>query len=132
VELPDLSALPEATRKRFEKTLEVSPVTGSMTLRGDWSRPGDQKALKDAFQSPQAVQIVEQAIALLAAPEPYQPTPSERGERFAIPLLAWTQGDLLLEAGDAPLLESAWNPKDASVELPDGTWASAPPAMPTQ
>lgn len=122
VELPDLSALPEATRKRFEKTLEVSPETGSMTLRGDWSRPGDQKALKDAFQSPQAVQIVEQAIALLAAPEPYQPTPSERGERFAIPLLAWTQGDLLLEAGDAPLLESAWNPKDASVELPDAAF----------
>lgn len=119
VELPDFSALPDATRKRFEKKLEVSPETGSMTLRGDWSSPGDQKALKEAFQSPQAVDTVERAIALLAAPTPYLPTPSERGESFAVPMLAWTQGDLLLEAGDAPVLESAWNPKDTSVALSD-------------
>jgi type III restriction enzyme len=118
IELPDLSALPEATRKRFEKNLEVSPETGSMTLRGDWSNRNDQKALKDSFKSPQAVTIVEKALARLTAHEThYVPTPSERGESFAVPLLAWKQGDLLIDAGESPALEGAWSLKDAPAEL---------------
>lgn len=117
VVLPDFSALPEATRKRFEKNLEVSPETGSMTLRGEWSR-NDQKALKEVFHTPDAAAIVEQAFARLTAPKSqYVPTPSERGETFAVPLLAWKQGTLLLEAGDSPLLEGQWSLKDSPAEL---------------
>jgi type III restriction enzyme len=117
VALPDLSALPEATRKRFEKNLEVSPETGSMTLRGEWSR-NDQKALKEAFHAPEAGGIVEQAFARLNAPKsPYVPTPSERGETFNVPLLAWRQEALLLEAGDSPLLEGQWSLKDSPAKL---------------
>lgn len=117
IELPDLSALPEATRKRFEKNLEVSPETGSMTLKGEWNR-NDQKALKDSFKSPQAVNIVEQALARLTAHKThYVPTPSERGDSFAVPLLAWKQGDLLIDAGESPALEGVWSLKDAPAEL---------------
>lgn len=117
VELPDLSTLPEATRKRFDKNLEVSPETGSMTLKGEWSR-SDQKALKAAFQSPEAVNNTEQAFARLAAPETqYILTPSERGETFAVPLLAWRQDDLLIEAGESPVLEGAWSLKDTPALL---------------
>ncbi|MDE2257182.1 MAG: DEAD/DEAH box helicase family protein [Xanthomonadaceae bacterium] len=117
VELPDLSALPEATRKRFEKNLEVSPETGSMTLKGEWNR-NDQKALKEAFRSPQAPAIVDQAFANLTAPKSQQEsTPAERGETFAVPMLAWRQGDLLVEAGAAPVLEGAWSLKDAAAQL---------------
>lgn len=116
IEIPDFSVLPEAVRRRIEKKVELSPETGSMTLRGDWS-PSDQKALKEVFRSPQASEAMSLALSRLAVPAPWQPTHSERGESFTVPLLAWTQGDLLTEAGDAPVLESAWNPKDASVEL---------------
>ncbi|MEO5626430.1 MAG: DEAD/DEAH box helicase family protein [Dokdonella sp.] len=117
VELPDLSALPDATRKRFERNLEVSPETGSMTLKGEWNR-NDQKALKEAFRSPASAAIVEKAFARLVAPETkYVPTPSERGETFSVPVLAWRQDDLLVEAGQAPVLEGAWNLKDAPAEF---------------
>lgn len=121
VETPDLAALPEATRKRFEKNLEVSPETGSMTLKGEWSR-SDQKALKGAFQSPQAVEIVERAFAELAAPTRHEPTPSERGQTFAIPLLAWHQGDLLVEAAESPTLERLWSLADSPAELSESVF----------
>ena len=120
LELPDLTALPEATRKRFEKNLELSPETGSMTLRGQWNR-NDQKALKEAFQSVVAVAAVEKAFARLSAPgEQRAPTPSERGDIFAVPLLAWRQGDLLVDAGESPALEGAWSLQDAPVALSEG------------
>jgi len=117
VELPDFSALPEATRKRFEKNLELSPETGSMTLKGDWSR-NDQKALKEAFRSPQAAVIVERAFTQMAEKDVrHVPTPSELGETFSVPLLSWRQGELSLEAGESPLLEGAWDLHGAPCEL---------------
>jgi type III restriction enzyme len=130
VELPDLSALPEATRKRFEQNLELVPETGSMTLKGEW-RPADQKALKEAFRTPTAVAVVEQALAKLAqAPEQrYTPTPSERGEAFAVPLLVWRQGDLLVEAGESPVLEGEWSLADAPARLSDDDFPKALEAM---
>ena len=121
VEVPDLSALPEAMRKRFEKNLEVSPETGSMTLKGEWSR-NDQKALKEAFRSPQAIEIVESAFAELAAPTRHAPTLSERGETFAVPLLAWHQGNLLVEAGESPALEHTWSLADSPAELSESVF----------
>jgi type III restriction enzyme len=129
VELPDLSALPEATRKRFEKNLEVSPETGSMSLKGEWSR-NDQKALKEAFHSPEAVEIVEHAFAKLAAPDVRgTTTPSERGESFALPMLAWHQGDLLVEAGASPVFEGVWSPKASAAELSESEFPREPEAL---
>ncbi len=88
-----------------------------MTLKGEWNR-NDQKALKEAFDSPQAVAIVEKAFARLNAHEAqYVPTPSERGESFSVPLLAWQQGKLLIDAGESTALEGAWSLKDAPAEL---------------
>jgi type III restriction enzyme len=130
VELPDLSALPEATRKRFEQNLEVAPETGSMTLKGEW-RPADQKALKEAFRTPAAVAVVEQALAKLTQPpeEHYAPTPSERGEAFTVPLLVWHQGELFVEAGESPVLEGDWSLKDAPARLSEETFPKALEAM---
>lgn len=105
VALPDFSGVPEATRKRIEGKLDLSPETGSLTLRGDWSAK-EQKALKDAFGNASAVASLERAFTRLAAPaEAPAPTPSERGDAFALPLLAWSQGDWLSELGEAPALE---------------------------
>ncbi|MEJ7745386.1 MAG: DEAD/DEAH box helicase family protein, partial [Luteimonas sp.] len=114
---PDLSALPDATRKRLEGKLEVSPETGSLTIKGAWT-PADQKALKTAFTTPAGIAVIEQAFANLNAPvQPPVPTPSESGEQFAVPLLAWQQGDLITDLGDAPFLECEWSLLDAPAQL---------------
>ena len=130
VELPNLSALPEATRKRFEQNLELVPETGSMTLRGEW-RPADQKVLKEAFRTPAAVAVVELALAKLTqTPEHrYVPTPSERGEAFTVPLLVWRQGELFVEAGESPVLEGDWSLKDAPAQLSKEVFPKALEAM---
>ena len=126
VALPDFSAMPEATRKRIENKLDVSPETGSLTLRGEWSAK-DQKALKDAFAdsgAADALPAVEQAFSRLLSPsEPPAPTPSERGETFALPLLAWSQADWLCELGDAPPLEGTLSLADADARLDDASFA---------
>lgn len=105
VQLPDFSETPTATRERIESKLDVSPETGSLTLRGTWS-PADQKALKAALPSAAVAEAVEQAFARLVAPAALPArTPSENGERFVLPLLARDRGDWLGELGDAPELE---------------------------
>lgn len=129
---PDLSTVPEATRKRIEHKLDVTPETGGLTLRGEWSAK-EQKALKDAFVQAGAVEAVagvEQAFARLAAPaEPPPPTPSERGETFALPELAWSQGDWLCEAADAPPLEGTLALADVDARLDEATFPARPETM---
>lgn len=105
VQLPDFSQAPDTVRKRIESKLDISPETGSLTLRGEWS-PIEQKALKAAMPSEAAVQMAENAFARLHSPAtPPEKTPSEKGERFSLPLLAWKQGDWLSDLDDAPDLE---------------------------
>ena len=123
VMLPDFSQLPEATRKRIEGKLDVSPETGSLTLRGEW-KPAEQNALKEAFADAAAVASLEQAFARLASPAtPPTPTPSERGEDFALPLLAWSQGDWLSDLGDAPPLEGTLALGEVDALLDDAAFA---------
>ncbi|MBV2209639.1 MAG: DEAD/DEAH box helicase family protein [Thermomonas sp.] len=122
VVLPDFSQLPEATRKRIEGKLDISPETGSLTLRGPW-KPAEQKALKDAFAGTTAATGLEQAFSRLASPaESLVPTPSERGEKFALPLLAWSQGDWLCDLGDAPALEGTLALAEVSAQLDDAAF----------
>nr|WP_281783906.1 DEAD/DEAH box helicase family protein [Sinimarinibacterium flocculans] len=117
--VPDLSALTEAARKRIEKKLDISPETGSMTLRGEWTA-AEQKALKAALPDAAAVEAVERAFSRLVSPaEPSVPTPSERGETFTLPLLAWQQGDWITELGDAPPLEGGLSLAEVDARLDD-------------
>ncbi len=117
IELPDFTALPEATRNRIQNKIELSPETGSMTLRGTWSA-AEQKALKEAFKEPSATAIVEHAFARLAAPQAARTlAPAERGETFGVPLLAWSQGDWIGDLGESPALEGAWKLTDSPAHL---------------
>lgn len=105
LQVPDLSNMPEATRRRIENKLEVSPESGSLTLRGAWS-PSEQDALKAALPPGPAVQAVEKAFARLRTPAvPPRKTPSEKGDCFTLPLLAWHRDDWSGELDDAPELE---------------------------
>ncbi len=119
---PDFSGVADATRKRIEQKLDISPETGSMTLRGVWSR-GEQQALKAAFGSDAAKAAIDTAFSRLAQPEPTPQTPSERGEHFAVPLLAWRQGDWLLELGESPMLEGGLALDNADGQLSEAVFA---------
>lgn len=125
VVMPDFGALPEPARKRIENKLEISPETGSMTLRGQWSA-SEQKALRDAFRSPHAQQTVEAAFTRLSQPEGARPTaPAERGETFAVPQLAWYQDDWIAELGEAPALEGGLPLAGVDFALDDQAFARA-------
>lgn len=118
LQLPDFRGTPSATRTRIENKLDISPETGSLTLRGEWTA-ADQKALKAALPSDAAIQAAELAFARLLSPTgPAEKTPSENGETFALPLLAWKQGDWLGDLDDAPELEGtlALSGVDASLD----------------
>lgn len=105
LQIPDFGTMPDATRKRIENKLDVSPETGSLTLRGTWT-PAEQTALKAALPSAEAVEAVEYAFSRLLSPATPPPkTPSEKGEHFALPLLAWNRGDWRGELDEAPELE---------------------------
>lgn len=120
--LPDLSNAPEATRRRIENKIEISPESGSMTLRGEWSA-GEQKALKAAFLAPAAIDALEQAFSRLSSPaQTPPPTPSERGDTFALPLLAHEQGDLLVDAGESAALEGLLSLGDVDARLDDAAF----------
>jgi len=109
--LPDFSQTPEATRRRIESKLDISPETGSMTLRGQ------------AFAGTTAAVSLEQAFNRLASPSaPAGQAPSERGEDFALPLLAWSQGDWLCDLGDAPVLEGTLALAEVSAQLDDAAF----------
>lgn len=117
VVVPDLTALPDSTRQRIDSRLEISPETGSLTLRGEWSAR-DQKVLKEAVSDADTVTALEHAFARLAAPpEATVLTPSERGERFTVPLLAWAQDDWVCELGEAPPLEGTVSLADVDARL---------------
>lgn len=103
--VPDFSAMQEAVRRRIENKLDVSPEAGSLTLRGTWST-GEQDALKAALPAGAMVQAVEQAFAVLRSPAaPRERSPSEKGDRFTLPLLAWHRDEWFGELDDAPELE---------------------------
>jgi type III restriction enzyme len=117
VVVPDFSTLPDAVRKRIDGKIEISPETGSLTIRGEWTAR-DQQALKSVAPSADAVAAIEQAFARLAAPgAAVQPSAAERGETFALPLLAWQQGDWLCELGSAPPLEGTVALDEADAKL---------------
>lgn len=119
---PDFSGVPDATRRRIENKLEISPETGSMTLRGDWSA-AEQKALKGAFTEPSAIVALETAFSRLASPtgEPVL-TASERSEEFAVPFLAWKQADWIGDLGDSPALEGTLDLAEVDARLDDGVF----------
>lgn len=119
LQLPDFSATAESTRKRIENKLDISPETGSLTIRGEWS-PAEQKALKAALPSDAAVQAAEHAFArLVSPPGPPEKTPSENGESFSLPLLTWKQGDWVGELNDAPALEGSLSLAEVDTLLTD-------------
>ena len=114
-EIPEPEAIPD----NLAKKMEITPENGSITLKGSFSEP-QVKALQEVFKTPEGKQAVREAINRLRAPRTAPPkTPSERGERFAVPQLQFRQGELWEPFGATHLLQGEWNLLDYSSELPD-------------
>lgn len=117
-----IEALPAALRKR----VELSPESGRLTVRGQLT-PLQVKQIAETFPAPEAVRMVRERLdaaqAMAAAPVTER-TPSERGDRFRVPLLAMQQGSFFEVFDETPLLDADWELADFSVRLEDDEFAT--------
>lgn len=121
IEMPDFTIVEETDRKRLAERIELSPETGSMTLRGEW-KARDIEALKSAFKTSaaqKAVQeLIEKAVKRLGnLATTKAKSPAESGERFTVPLLTYNQDGLFEVFDDSPALEAGWTPRDHPAHL---------------
>jgi type III restriction enzyme len=116
-ELPDTSTIPAALADK----IEIIPESGTITIKGKWST-AQEKALEQVFQTDKAKDAVRAALARLKKPAPPPPpkSPAEQGELFAVPLLAYRNGDLWEEFEDSHLLQGEWRLVDYSAEVSEG------------
>ncbi len=112
-EMPDISALPLAILNK----IELSPETGSITLKGALSQEQSKK-VEAVFKTEAGKEALRKAVQKQRAP--IQPTvrfPSDAGELFSIPVLAIKQGELWEPFEETHLLQGAWHLLDHSAEL---------------
>jgi type III restriction enzyme len=110
VELPDadkIAALPKAVRDK----LEISPETGSLTVKGGASA-AQIKQIADTFKQPAAAKKVRESLdtqqAKQATPHAREKTPAERGESVKVPLLGITQHGFFDVFTETMLLDADW------------------------
>ncbi len=114
-ELPEISAIPSNLEEKFE----ITPETGSITIKGHLTK-AQETAVENVFQTPLGKEAARQAIVKLHTPPvPKQKAPSEMGELFRVPLLAYHNGDLWEEFEETHLLEGEWRLLDYPCELSD-------------
>ena len=117
-----IEALPAALRRR----VEVSPEIGRLTVRGQLTS-AQVRQIAEAFSTPEAVRTVRERLdaAQAAATSPIaERTPSERGERFSMPLLTMNQGGFFEVFDETPLLDADWELADFSVRLDEAEFAT--------
>lgn len=123
--LPDeqaIDALPAALRKR----VDVSPETGTLTIRGGVSAQ-DIKKVAATFIQPAVATAVQQgldtALARRIAPTAPTATPAERGEQARIPQLVLKQGSFFEVFSETALLDADWEIDSFDPELTEGEFA---------
>lgn len=131
VALPDpeaVAALPASLRKR----VELSPETGTLTIRGD-ATPQDIRKIAATFRHPEAAEAVRRgldtAMAARATPPPPERTPAERGEVARIPQLLVKQGSFFEVFSETALLDADWEIGDFDPALTEGEFAHDLEAM---
>jgi type III restriction enzyme len=124
VALPDpqaVEALPKALRER----VEVSPETGTLTIKNATAQ--DVKKVAGTFAQPEAAATVKQnldtAMAASIAPLAAVKTPAERGEEARIPQLMLKQGSFFEVFSETALLDANWEIGDFDPQLTEGEFA---------
>jgi type III restriction enzyme len=85
---------PEAIPDGLANKIDIVPETGSITLKGYFT-PKQADALESVFQTKEGKEAIREAITRLRTPQKRrEKAPSENGEIFRIPLLAFRQGEL--------------------------------------
>lgn len=131
VVLPDpdaVSALPASLRKR----IELSPETGSLTLRGA-ATAQDIRKVAATFRHPEAAAAIRReldtALAARTAPSARERTRAERGEVARIPQLLVRQGSFFEVFSETALLDADWEIDDFDPALTEGEFAHDLEAM---
>ena len=115
---------PEAIPAGLENKIEIIPEAGSITLKGNFSSR-QIEALENAFQTPAGKESIRQAIARMKTPKGRsKKTPSELGELFRVPLLAFRQGELWEPFEETHLLQGDWRLIDYPCELGENEFKS--------
>lgn len=112
-EIPEPEAIPAALQEK----VDLEPEAGSITLTGHFSAP-QVAALEQAFQTTVGKEALRQAVSQLGVSKARrQKSPSELGDLFRVPLLAFKQGDLWEQFEETHLLQGDWSLLDYSSEL---------------
>lgn len=129
--LPDAEAI-EALPAGLRKRVEVSPETGTLTIRGG-ATALDIKKIAATFVQPAAATAIQQgldtALAQRIAPPARVMTPAERGEEARIPQLVFKQGNFFEVFSETALLDADWEIDSFNPELTEGEFAHDLEAM---
>jgi type III restriction enzyme len=125
IALPDqdtLDKLPASLRKR----IEVSPETGTLTIRGAITAQ-EVKKVAATFSAPEAEKAMRQeldsALAARIAPATRARTPAERGMEARIPQLELKQGSFFEVFRETALLDADWEIDAFDPALTEGEFA---------
>jgi len=116
--LPNKEAV-QALPKSVRESLSVSPETGAMTIKGELTDKQLRQVAEtfgDAKLASQIIDRLDNARAQKISPA-REITPAERGEKFAVPLLAFKQGDFFDVFDESPLLDADWELDDFDYKL---------------
>ncbi len=114
---PDLPSAQSLT-PALAKQVEIIPEMGSITLEGEFT-PRQAKALEELMPTDEGKQALRKGLEQLGSTIFTTPpkSPSEKGEKFSVPLLSIKQGALWEEFEDSHLLQGDWKLIDYTSDL---------------
>ena len=121
-EEPNVDSLPDDIRRKTVFNKEES----KLTFQGVMTEP-ERDALKECFSSDRAKECVDRAYRISRGlPEEDHGTPSERGVRFSVPVLAVKQGDLFEPLEETHFLDHPWQLSKCDPMLTNEEYSGGP------
>lgn len=113
---------------KIEKQFETTPEQQTVTIRGKIDEQ-TRKSILSIFKTEEGKAEAEKAIEALNRTAPPEPTPSERGVIFEVPVLAYRSGDLWEDFEKTHLLSCEWTLLQSNAtldenEFPKGEYQS--------
>ncbi|SED35235.1 type III restriction enzyme [Burkholderia sp. WP9] len=129
--LPDEGAI-AALPKNVREKLEISPESGTLTIKGG-ADEAEIRKISETFRQPEAARVVRQQldaeIAAQMARFSRGETPAERGITATVPLLGITQHGFFDVFNETPLLDADWEISDFDPKLTESEFAHDVEAM---